>query len=276
MNMETETGPATGMSSMHIKVSTTPLAEQAIAVARGTDVDKHRQLRDQLQDQAYLMQLNTADDYLRVPPHQLQLHFILEALAGNAADQAVQTLDALAASPQYQESGVFREMLLQASGLMKSAPDNIKSLWQAQLGPEAEELDLTIAMLVENGSPEAIGLLEQTLLKNKYEHDYVIAWMQDAFLRHRQDLYLLEACERLLASAQWPLDLKNALVEVLFDYRPSYWYPMQEAPPPKPPARESLDKLARIRLLSIAELAMNKGYMDKARYHEVRTELGQK
>jgi hypothetical protein len=55
----------------------------------------------------------------------------------------------------------------------------------------------------------------------------------------------------LLQNPQLDPDLKNSLVEVLFDYRPGEWY-SREAPAPKPPSETKLPSEARDLLKKIA------------------------
>ena len=75
--------------------------------------------------------------------------------------------------------------------------------------------------------------------------------MHNAVVPHRNDLELLRACSRLLAGGL-PADLRPALVESLFDYRPDDWYSehgIHPAPKGLP------DGEARAEMLRIADYA---------------------
>ena len=265
-------GSQGGLPSPKLQVQMKDVTLEAIKLARSSDKASHEQLRTLLTNKDYLLSLNTPDHYLRLPPECLQLHFILDALTERPDELPLGTLDCLADSPLYQQPGPRQILLLTASGKINSAPPKLTKLWERQLAPEADELDLTVEALIANGSPAAIGILEKALLNNEYEPDYVIAWLQEPVLTHRQDLPLLVACERLLQAEKWPTELKSALVEVLYDYRPKHWYLMDNAPP-EPPRRDALSPAARTKLIEIAELALREGYLDETRRAKIQAEL---
>jgi hypothetical protein len=86
-------------------------------------------------------------------------------------------------------------------------------------------------------------------------------WMRKLILPRRNDLPLLLACERMVAKSM-PPDLRPALVEALFDYRPSKWYRGDD--PPKPPPRSGISDasrkvLERIGRYALANLKMTNG-----------------
>jgi hypothetical protein len=81
--------------------------------------------------------------------------------------------------------------------------------------------------------------------------------MRTDMLRHRNDLPLLQASERLL-KGRLPSRLRPALVEVLFDFRPGEWFKPGagvSAPPlasASEPARLQLRKVGNLALRSVA------------------------
>lgn len=261
-----------GLVPPKIKIERKKITIEAIELAGSLDKVKHEQLRTLLTDEDYLQRLNTAQEYIMLSPEYLQLNFILEALSENPDRLGPETIDFLAGRPLYQEPGPRQTALLMTSGKITTAPTNIQQLWKDQLVPEADELNLTVEMLIANGSPEAIGIFENALLTHNYDQDYVIAWLQEHVLTHRHDLHLLESCKRLLELENWPGELKTVLVEVLFDYRPQDWY-LMENEPPKPPDRDTLSPASRQKLIEIADLALNRYHLDKDRHSKIKAEL---
>jgi len=263
---------ASGLVPPKVQVVKKDKTLEAMALARSTEPADHDRLRALLTDEEHLRSLDTPDEYLRLPVENLQLHFVLTELSDNTAAPALETLDQLARHAAYREPGPRPALLLLASGKIGEVPAGIRQLWKEQLDADADELELAVAMVVANGSVEAISILEDALLHQSYDQDQVIAWLQDPILTHRQDVPLLAMCERLLRSEDWPGQLRTVLVEVLFDYRPDAWY-MIDVEPPRPPSRDALSAAARERLIAIADLALREGMIDKARRAEIDAQL---
>jgi hypothetical protein len=247
-------GPAGGALPPSVPLELSEITVEAIALARQDCPAAHEQLRGRLLDTAWLHRLNAELEYVALGPPDLQLYFILEALAANPSGPARETLGTLAADARYATPGPFLPLLLEASKGSAEPPEPLIALWASQLATDASELARTIDTLVANGSAPAIRLFEQSLLERDYREDYVVSWLRDPVLRHRQDLILLQACHRLLESPRWRELYKTTLVEVLFDYQPKAWY-HPETPPPQPPSRSELTEEARQTLLRIADAA---------------------
>lgn len=264
--------PQQGMVSPVTKIDLKKSTANAIGLAKTGDASKHKKLRTLLTDENYLLTLNSAYEYLALPSESLQLHFILDALADQRFSESLKTLDVLAESPLYRQPGNRQVLLLKATGKIGAPTAGIKKLWKLQLEHQEGEFHLVVDVLVENGTPEAIAILENALLTGDYPHDYVIAWLRGAILKHRQDVPLLAACQRLLKSISWPDEFKTVLVEILYDYKPEYWY-MPEHVPPKPPDISLLTRPAQQKLLEIADWALDQGYFNHARHSEIMKQL---
>ncbi|MEO0974899.1 MAG: hypothetical protein AAFX85_17565, partial [Pseudomonadota bacterium] len=135
------------------------------------------------------------------------------------------------------------------------------------------ELGRTIDVIVRNGSPSAIAVLEEVLPDERQREDYIVAWLRDPLLRHRHDVALLEACQRLLTGNELSKARKRAMVEALFNYEPERWY-HPESPPPLPPARDTLSDGARQLLLDIAQQARAAKLLRGGEHRRIRKELG--
>jgi hypothetical protein len=127
----------------------------------------------------------------------------------------------------------------------------------------------TIGVLLDNGSPAAIALFERKLADPSHDEDSKTGWLRSDVLEHRNDLLLLEACERLLADPLSP-STQVALVEVLFDYRPAEWFPpsaSHSAPPLTAATPEALDQLVKdaVVALTMVELGDEQRRIVRAR-----------
>jgi hypothetical protein len=253
-----------GMKPPPVVVKMTPLTLDTLKLAHESTKEAQSQLHSMLIDPAFLRRLNTDHEYLALDPKNLQLYFILEALALNSAPAARELIGDLARTPLYRYPGGYQEALLEASVKVTNPAPGLLALWQEQLAPDASALYRTVRVLVANGAKEAIDLFEQRLLENKYREDYVVLWFRNPVLRHRQDRLLLEAYERLLQNPNWPLRLKRFLVEALFDYQPQSWYHLEiDADPPKPPSRDTLSEDSRQILQRIAKISQRQKIIDK-------------
>jgi hypothetical protein len=104
------------------------------------------------------------------------------------------------------------------------------------------------------------------------EPENVEGWMRDAILRHRYDLPLLAACERLLRGRALSPGLKVALLESLFDYRPREWYP-PDSDRPRPPDVRSAGPPARAVLRRIGDWAFGQKTLPVSLKSRIRAEL---
>lgn len=263
-----ESGPV----SPPVSVSQSPQTDELVRLARATTSAAQEQLRGVLLDRGQLAKLNSEQEYLALEPRQLQVFFVLRALAENDSEPARQTLDAVANDAIYHFAGAFQSVLLEASKSSARPPAGLLQLWEEQLRPDADSLNEAVEAVVSNGSVPAIALFERSLLEQPYREDYVIAWLRGPVLRHRQDEALLRASQRLIGSSEWSKAYKRTLVAVLFEYDPARWY-HSETVPPTPPDRSNLSDTSRELLLAIADEAATAGLLSSQRHAEVRKEL---
>lgn len=249
-------------------VALSPLAAEAIALAKSADKADHLRLGQMLLDKAWLDRLDPPNVAITLDPRALQLVPVLRAVAANIPE----SLEPVAASALYRESDYRRAALIQASGSAKKPGPKLVELWQSQLDPEADELEPTIVALVESGSTQSLTLLQEAFASESFEDDFVISWFHTAVLTHRQDEPLLAAIETLLRGNTLTAVRAKALVESLFEYRPQEWY-IPTAKPPEPPARTALTPSSRARLLTIADLASHASLIDATRHESIKAEL---
>jgi hypothetical protein len=256
------------MSAAEAKELLRPL----LALARGDDPARHAELLEQLQTLAVLDALDSEADYVNASKFRLRVAQVLEALAQNPAPSARAAFLALTTSEVFLAHDERTMSLVRASVSIRPAPPPLVAFWDRQCQPEDGFTPTTITVLIDNGSEAALALFEAKMLDPAHEDDDKIAWMRTRVLAHRNDLALLESCERLLVAL--PEHLQPLLVEALFDYRPEEWFRPAvgaSAPPLEAASREQLDQVLKVGVvaltmvpLSLEQRAVVKVRMDAA------------
>lgn len=249
-------------------LSPSPIAADAIALARSSDPTDHERLVALLLDPSELDRLDTPELAQVAGPESLQLGLVLR----EAAARSPAVLDRLVASPLYAEPGHRQITLIDASASAREPGESLVAFWRSQLDPEADELESTIQALVRNQSPPALAVLGDALTSERFDDELVFWWFRGPVLERRQDGPVLSLFDRLLKSGRLSERRGRELVDALFEYRPGDWYIATEEPP-HPPARATLNDRARDLLRSIADTAARAGFIDGARRAEIESEL---
>jgi hypothetical protein len=151
------------------------------------------------------------------------------------------------------KEAVRADLLIEACAVIRPAPPEVVRFWDNHSQPDDGFSHLTIKAVVDNGSAPALVLLEKKMADSKHSEEDKTAWMRSRILTHRNDLPLLQTCERLL-TAGLPAGLRPSLVEVLFDYRPAEWF--SPAASFNPPDRRQASPEALAQLRKIGQLAL--------------------
>lgn len=243
-------------------------AKAAIARAESKDAKEHERLAAELIDAAWLDRLDPPALARVAPASHLQLTHVLRALARSAPT----VFSRLAAEPAYVQSETRRAALLTASGACREPGEALVVLWHAQIEPEGDELETTIAALFESGSAAGHGVLETAFANEEFDPELVASWFHGPLLAVRQNEATVAWIEKLLAGGGLREGLSARLVDALFEYRPRDWYP-QSQPAPIPPSRAKLTDASRTILLRIAERARVDGELTAERVEAIRAEL---
>jgi hypothetical protein len=225
------------------------LAGAAAQLAASAERADHELLLRWLPTEGFLARVQAPDEY-NGPRQALRLRRVTTALRDNRSPVARESILRLVASETFTAIGARVELLLEATVAVRPAPGELVAFWNRYSQPEDGFTPITIMVLVENGSPPALALLERKLADPAHDDADKIAWMRADVLTHRNAPRLLETCERLLASGL-PAPLKSALIDVLFDYRPGEWFRpgSSYSPPPErlysAEARELVERIAR-------------------------------
>lgn len=230
------------------------LATEALALARSVRPEDHSLLLQKLKSEEFLKKLDTEKAY-RGPSNRLRLRQLLETLSKNTTPSARNTLVALTQTPNFYKEPARADLLITACAEIRPVPPEVIKFWDDHSKPDDGFTPLTIEAIVKNGSEPAIALLEKKMFDPKHDEEDKLDWMRSSILSHRNDFILLKGCERMLLGGLTE-NLRIALIEVLFDYRPQEWFPPSvviKAPDRRQATREALDQLR-----TIGEFALNK------------------
>ncbi len=231
------------------------IAAAAVQVAASDQNSDHEELLGLLNSRGFLYLLNTEREYDVSRPKQLRVAKVLRTLHDNPSPLGKATLSGLARGGDYVgENWLRQELLVRSLVDHRPPPPEVIQFWDQQSQVESENRHITIDVLCENGTDEAMELLESRLVDPAHEREYKIAWIRDCMLRYRNDTPLLKASERMLKGALDP-DLKLILLEALCTYSAA-WYP--SCSKPKPPARLRASDESRVVLRRICRFAREK------------------
>jgi hypothetical protein len=246
------------------------LLRAALNCAASKDPAVQKELAAQLGTAAFLERLDSRADS-EGPSHTLRLARVLQAMAENPAGHP--GLVSLTSSPAFTTFEPREELLIRSLAAVRPAPAAAVRFWSEQSHPDSPYLHVTIAALVENGSRPALDLLEKRMADRHIDPEDKIAWMRDPILRHRTDVAVLAACERLL-SRGLPAKLRAPLLEALtsFDRR---WYRSEHppvAPAWKDASSDAREVLRRICDNAVKELSLSAAQRDAI--HRTLVDIG--
>ncbi len=231
----------------------------------------HEVLGRYLSSAGFLGRLDTADDY-RKTYAALRLTPVMETLAENRRPSADRLLLGLIASPDYQSERLRRLLLVRALSSVRPSPPEAVKYWEEKSRPGSPLASYVVESLCANQSEPALDLLARIFADPGHDADTKVFWMHDQIMPRRYDLPLLSWSERML-SGPMPKELKPALVESLFDYRPDSWF--REDDPPKPPPRAGASEGSRKALERIGRYALKNVRLTRGQATAVRAGLAE-
>jgi hypothetical protein len=232
---------------MTMSPETKAVLREALSAARSDDATAHAELLARLETQDELDRLDSEADYVEAAKFRLRVAQVVEALARNPAPSARAAFVALTANPLFLAHDERTIALIRASAHVRPAPPELVAFWDRHCQPDDGFTPTTITALVANGSPGAVALLESKLRDPAHEDQEKVSWMRTDILSHRNDVPLLQACERLLSGGLTE-HLRPELVDALFDYRPGEWFKpasSYSAPPLETASRAALEQVIR-------------------------------
>ena len=230
------------------------LATEAFALAKSVRPEDHSLLLQKLKSEEFLKKLDSEKAY-QGPSNRLRLRHLLETLSKNPTPSARNTLVALTQIPEFYKEPARADLLIKACAEVRPATREVIKFWDNHSQPDDGFTPLTIEAIVKNGSEPAITLLEKKMSDPKHDEEDKLDWMRSSILTHRNDFILLQGCERMLSGGLLD-NLRIALIEVLFDYRPKEWF--RPSTVLKAPDRRQATPEALAQLRKIGEFALKK------------------
>lgn len=226
------------------KATADELLAAARALAQSRDPQDHAGLRAALGDTDFLEALETKDEDNEFE-EPLAVELVLEDLANNEAPESHALIASLTQNPTFTRDAQRVEALIKACASVRPAPPEVIAFWDKF----CKELDgftpVTIRAILDNASDPALELFERKMVGDEHGDIYKLGWIYNAIVPRRNDLAILQSCQRLL-TGNLAAELKPALVDGLFDYRPREWYHPERIVEPadraqaSPPARDEL------------------------------------
>ena len=213
-------------------------------LARSTNGNDIAALYRRLSDASFLEQLDSTDAY-DGPAVHLRVAGVMQTLAENSTIQAEALLLYLTQSSVYLAERARVELLIQALVKIRPAPAEAVAFWEKHFQPEDGYTPITVWALLNNGSEPAIALFERKMLDVNFPETEREYWLKAEVLQHRNDLSLLQACNRLLESSLEE-QYRLLLIDVIFDYQPDDWYGARyryKPPPREHASKEAIDEL---------------------------------
>ena len=247
------------------------LKNAAIFLAKGRVPEDHKVLGRYLGKKEFLGRLDPPEAY-DGRFQDLRLGRVVQTLADNRCASADEVLVGLIASRDFQGDVLRKQILLRALSSVRPSPPAVVAYWDRLSGPESAIAGDVIEALVENQSDPALELLERKFADPSHDRDNRILWMREFLLIRRNDLPLLLSCERMVTKSL-PVDLRPALVEALFDYRPQEWFRVDD--PPKPPPRGTASAESKKVLARVGRYALEKVRLTPAQSKAVKAALNE-
>jgi hypothetical protein len=234
----------------------TQLALRLQQQSSSDDPDDIAEIGKALVSAELLLDLNTQEEYDQLATQLLAVYPILMGLAQNRNPAAQDLIADLSGNAEFLAEPGRLEGLLRVLPHLPALPTEAIDLLQDATDPDSESLEVAIEVIFETGHPAALDLFAEQASNDEQEIELVQDWMRDPMLRHRADPAVVRMSIDLLAKPGFDSERKNALVEVMFDYRPKDWYPTPASDDqflPEPPTPDRISQEARILLSELAE-----------------------
>jgi hypothetical protein len=198
------------------------LSAHARLLAQSDRQTDQEELGKWLRSEEFMARLDSEEAY-RGPSRKLRLWEVMKELRANPSPAARSVILTLTKSPTFLNNPARVDLLIETSAVVRPAPPELIAFWDDHCQPDDGFTHLTIEAIVENGSAPAMNLLEKKMADARHSDEDKKAWMVTSIMTHRNNLLLLQACERLLGG-RLSEHLRPTLVEALYDYRPAEWF----------------------------------------------------
>ncbi len=253
-------------------VTETPLDDlygSSCNLARSSFENDMLRLESRLSNRVFLHSLDSEEAYSG-PVVRLHVAGILQILSENDCDSARGLLLKLTHSQVFLEHRARVELLIRSLIPIRPSPKEVIEFWDKHFLPEDGYSSITASALLENGSEPAISLFEIKIKDSRFPKTEREFWLTGLVLQYRNDINLLQACDRLMDS-DLEDDYQSLLLEVLFDYRPNKWYGAGYRY--KPPPREEAEIQALKMLQILGEKILGDPSLENSKRRRLKSEI---
>jgi hypothetical protein len=207
------------------------LANSARALASSEDAVALHTLAAHLRQGAFLSRL---DDLANPAADVDNLFEVFRALAEHPTSVTGKVCEALYLAPDFRENPSRINLLLVA--LSSVRPTTAAGAEVFRTSSLEEYAAVNGPLLVQNESPLALQVFEELMAGDSLDVETKVDIVHRSVLPRRTSLPVLRSCAALL-ERELPLEVKDGIVETLFDYQSRLWFgPTRN--PPMPPAWE--------------------------------------
>jgi len=205
------------------------LAASAIALAASEDQSALLALARVLRHAEFLDRLdNTSDPVTEIR----NLTLVFGALAGHATPTSGRLCEMTYAEPEFAELPSRVNLLLGALAAVRPVTPRAADIFRETSADEYAEVNAPL--LLKNESPLALQVFDE-LISGDWVESYVkVDMLHRSVLPRRTRLPVLEVCAALL-ERDLPPEVRDALIETLFDYESRLWFGPAMNPPKPPP-----------------------------------------
>jgi len=217
------------------------LLSSATTLATSGDPSALFALAGPLSEREFLARLDDVED----PASDMDnLMVIFRALAQHSAPNTGRFCEMLFAQPDFRENPSRINLLLVT--LASVHPTSTEGAEVFRASNREGYAGVNGPLLVQNESPLALQVFEEMIAEDGLDVDMKVDLLHRSVLPKRTSVPVLEMCARLL-DRDLPQEVKDGVVETLFDYQSKRWFGPVMSPPMPPPwqlaTTEALDLL---------------------------------
>jgi hypothetical protein len=249
------------------------LQRTAIKLIETNDPAAISQVVDFLHDPDFLGRLEPKDDPESCDRQRIQQ--VLKAIGRLGTPAAEGLLLKLAQAKVFKEDSLRMLYLIGATAELKKPSKETIALLNAQVAAnEGKILTFVVFIFLHQAQPETLAEVERHFLSPEVSRGAKESWITCMLLR-RHNLAILQLWERLLKSDKVDAELRNRLVQGLFDFQEKWFGPQRTSPLPLAPDRKDApsDVLRELRKLADLSLKLDIPAETKAIVEKSRKEI---
>jgi len=234
------------------------LAASAVALAASEDPAALLALARELRRAEFLNRLDDTSD----PESDISnLRDVFGALAEHAVPASARLCELIYPQPDFRTIPARINLLLQALAAVRPTSAEGADVFRASSAEGFAEVNGPL--LIENESPRALQVFEELIAGGWVESYIKVDILHRSVLPKRTSLPVLMACARLYERGL-PGEVRDGLIETLFDHQSRRWFG-PERRPPIPPAWQSASTEALNFLIAFANRVLTRPLDDRLR-----------